>query len=141
MDEKLNQQFQALLLRFHQRSEEPPPLEIHGITRAQMVYLDYISKNPDCRARDIADGLGYTPASVSTMVRMLETNGLLTKQSEPGDARALRLQLTDRGLGIITEIAAYRSNTVNGLLNRLHSDEISCLVKLLEKILEKEGEG
>ncbi len=67
------------MLRFHQLGGEMPPLEKYGITPAQVVYLDHLSRNPMSRLGDLADALHYKPASVSAMVSALESKGLVSK--------------------------------------------------------------
>lgn len=68
MREPINIKFQKFILRFHQLGGELPPLERFGITPAQVVYLDYLARHPDCRLSQLTNALQYSAASVSAMV-------------------------------------------------------------------------
>ena len=127
----LNQRFQSLMLRFHQLGGELPALEKYGITPAQIVYLDYLGKA----------ALQYKPASVSTMVSALERKGLVSKNPEEEDGRALALSLTPRGRAIVAEIERFRSRRVERLLEKLDQEEKESLMRLLEKTILKEEEN
>ncbi len=137
----LNQRFQSLMLRFHQLGGELPALEKYGITPAQIVYLDYLGKHPDCQLSDLAAALQYKPASVSTMVSALERKGLVSKNPEEEDGRALALSLTPRGRAIVAEIERFRSRRVERLLEKLDQEEKESLMRLLEKTILKEEEN
>lgn len=140
MDDGLNQRFQQLMLRFHQLGGELPPLERYEITPAQVVYLDFLANHPDSRLSDLAEALQFKPASVSSMISTLEARGLISKQPESEDARALSLALTERGSAVIEEIVAFRSMRVQNLLAALSQAEKLTLIAILEKALLKEEE-
>lgn len=140
MDTTSNDRFQSLMLHFHRLGGELPPLERYGITPAQVVYLDYLSKNADCRLSDLAEALQYKPASVSTMVSALETKELVSKAYEDADGRVLSLNLTPKGQEVVSEIAEFRNKRVLMILDQLDKDERETLLRLLEKILLKEEE-
>ncbi|HZK17379.1 MAG: MarR family transcriptional regulator [Chloroflexi bacterium] len=141
MKPTLNQRFQTLILRFHQLGGELPPLEKFGITPAQVVYLDYLGKHPNCQLSDLAEALQYKPASVSVMVSALERKGLVKKNPEQDDGRALSLSLTPSGSEIVAEIERFRSNRVETILEKLNQNEKENLMGLLEKTILKEEEN
>lgn len=135
MEESLNIKFQHLILRFHQVGGEMPPLERFDITPAQVVYLDFLAKHPDCRLSQLTEALNYKAASVSGMVSNLEAKGLVRKTWEPDDARALSLALTEEGQAAILEIEIFRDKRVETILERLSNEEKQTLLSLLEKAL------
>ncbi|MDD2521979.1 MAG: MarR family transcriptional regulator [Anaerolineaceae bacterium] len=135
MEQSISQRFQTLMLRFHQLGGELPPLDKYGITPAQVVYLDYVANHPRTRLGDLAEALQYKPASVSTMVTTLENKGLLRKDQEQEDGRALSLNLTDKGCHVATEITDYRNKRISTILEKLEQDEKESLLRLLEKTL------
>lgn len=140
MEESLNTKFQQLILRFHQQGGELPPLEKFDITPAQVVYLDYLAKHPDCRLTQLTAALQYSAASVSAMVSLLEAKGLVKKTQEAQDARALSLTLTEKGLQVVYEIEAFRNRRIENILKALNETEKKTLLGLLEKALSKKEE-
>lgn len=140
MEDPLNLKFQELILHFHQMGGELPPLEKFEITPAQVVYLDYLAKHPDCRLNQLTRALQYSSASVSAMVSTLEMKGMLSKVQERGDGRALALNLTDKGRRVILEIEVFRSKRVEMILKGLNKMEKKTLLDLLEKAIPKKKE-
>lgn len=140
MEELLNSKFQKLILRFHQLGGELPPLEKFDITPAQVVYLDYLAKHPDCRLTQLTTALQYSAASVSVMVSLLEAKGLVKKTQEAQDARARSLVLTEKGLQVVSEIEAFRNKRIEMILKALNEAEKKTLLDLLEKAMPKKEE-
>ncbi len=140
MQEPLSSKFQQLILRFHQQGGELPPMEKFDVTPAQVVYLDYLAKHPDCRLTQLTAALQYSAASVSAMVSLLEAKGLVKKTQEAQDARALSLTLTEKGLQVVYEIEAFRNKRIEKILKALNETEKKTLLGLLEKALSKKEE-
>ncbi len=140
MHELLSQKFQQLILRFHQLGGELPPLERFDITPAQVVYLDYLARHPDCRLSELTEALQYSAASVSAMVSLLNAKGLVAKTQEPFDGRALSLALTEKGHQVVSEIEQFRSKRVDMILKSLDAEEKSSLLNLIDKAMSKKEE-
>lgn len=140
MEITLNDRFQTLMLRFHRLGGELPPLEKFEITPAQVVYLDYLAKHPECRLNQLTRALQYSSASVSAMVSTLEMKGMVSKTQERADGRALALNLTEKGHRVILEIEAFRSKRVEMILKGLNETEKKTLLDILEKAIPKEKE-
>jgi DNA-binding MarR family transcriptional regulator len=56
------------------------------------------------RMRDLAEELGVTPRNITTIVDGLEREGLLARRPDPGDRRAIWLELTPLGLSQIDQV-------------------------------------
>ena len=65
--------------------------------------------------RQLADYTGLEPLYVSKLARALEAAGLLERDRDPADTRAVRLSLTARGRGVTGRAIA----VVQQLLDRL----------------------
>jgi DNA-binding MarR family transcriptional regulator len=136
MEDTLNSKFHQIILRFHQLGGELPPLEKFNITPAQVVYLDYLAKHPGSRLSQLTEALNYKAASVSGMVSTLQVKGLVRKMTEPDDARALSLALTEEGQNAVGEINKFRNMRVAKILEKLNEEEKQTLLGLLEKALD-----
>jgi DNA-binding MarR family transcriptional regulator len=67
--------------------------------------------------RELADHTGLEALYVSKLARTLEANGLVQRERDPGDSRAVLLALTERG----SEVAPQAIKVVQGLLDQLLS--------------------
>ena len=140
MKDSLNLKFQQLILRFHQLGGELPPLERFEITPAQVVYLDYLAKHPECRLSQLTSALQYSAASVSTMVSLLNAKGLVSKTQEPFDGRALSLALSEKGRQVVFEIEEFRTKRVDIILENLDEADKAVLLSLIDKAISKKKE-
>lgn len=140
MEDTVNLKFQEFILRFHRLGGELPPLETFNITPAQVVYLDYLARHPDCRLSELTDALLYSAASVSAMVSLLNAKGLVAKTQESFDGRALSLALTQKGRQLVSEIEKFRNKRIDMILENLDQVERTDLLRLIEKAISKNEE-
>ncbi|GCE08237.1 MarR family winged helix-turn-helix transcriptional regulator [Dictyobacter aurantiacus] len=61
--------------------------------------------------------------AITQIVRRLEQDGLVERRADPGDARAVLIQLTPRGAQIIDVRRDARVRQLNSLLDRLSKEE------------------
>jgi len=77
-----------------------------GLTHARYVLLAALyglsraGRRPS--QRELADVSGLEPMFISKLARVLEQNGLLERERDPADPRALQLRFTPRGLEVVT---------------------------------------
>ena len=73
--------------------------ERSGLTPTQAEILVFLRASGDrgVRLSELASGLGVTGATASESLRALHEKGLVTKERNAGDARALAIVLTERG--------------------------------------------
>jgi DNA-binding MarR family transcriptional regulator len=76
-----------------------------GLTHAQYTTLASLraltASGERPSQRRLAGYTGLYPIYVSKLVRALEQGGLLARQPDPADARAVRLTLTNRGVEVV----------------------------------------
>lgn len=109
------------------------PLGESGVTSPQLALLEWVAGTPGCRIQDLADGLGLTAPTVSVTVRRLEEAGLLHRQPDPADGRAVRLFLTDEGQAVQQQARGFRLGKMRRLLAGLTPEEQEMLLALLER--------
>jgi len=77
-----------------------------GLTHAQysvlasLYGLSRAGRRPS--QRELGDVCGLDPMYVSKLVRALERNGLIERDPNPADPRAVQLRVTPRGLEVVT---------------------------------------
>ncbi|MGY2743880.1 MarR family winged helix-turn-helix transcriptional regulator [Pseudarthrobacter sp. O4] len=77
-----------------------PVLDKLGLTHPQyLVMLSLWESNPRS-VRDISDALAQEPATISPLLRRLETAGFITRQRMAGNERTLAVGLTARGAAL-----------------------------------------
>ena len=102
--------FVKLFDRMRRLATEENPLQQADIpvSMPQLTMLEWVAANPGCQLKDMADGLDVTMPTVSVGVRRLEDAGLLQRQPDPEDGRAVRLALTERSQNLVESTRQFR---------------------------------
>ncbi|HEY8702503.1 MAG TPA: MarR family transcriptional regulator [Arthrobacter sp.] len=74
-----------------------PVLEKLGLTHPQYLVMLCLWESSPRTVRNISEALAQEPATISPLLRRLETAGLITRQRADGNERALAVGLTPAG--------------------------------------------
>ena len=103
-----------------------------GLTPAQERALRMIARSEEpLRMTELADRLGIVPRSVTTVVDALEEAGLVRREVDPRNRRAIRLHLTDRGMAVRDEMREARRRAAEDLFAPLTAEDRKTLGELL----------
>jgi MarR family transcriptional regulator for hemolysin len=96
--------------RFDQRARG------YGMTRAQWVILARLSRQPGLSQNEMAAICEVEPITVGRLIDRLEMRGLVERRSDPADRRIRRLHLLPAAQPILDEIARYRDELTEVIL-------------------------
>ena len=77
-----------------------PILEPLGLTHPQYLVMLTLWERSPRSLRDLADELALEPATLSPLVKRLESQGLVSKSRRDGDERVLDVRLTAAGIAL-----------------------------------------
>lgn len=120
------------LRRRWSRLLEPWELSPHQ-TRA----LRVLSRDGAPRLSELADALHVAPRSATEVVDGLAEKGLVHREPDPTDRRAIRLQLTEAGQGIVAELAEARSAEMAEFFAPLSATDRRELTRILRHLLDE----
>ena len=125
--------FQRLMRRLRRaQAERLAPL---GLTPAQERALRTITRSEEpLRMTELADQLGIVPRSVTAVVDALEQAGLVRREIDPHNRRAIRLYLTDRGLAVRDDMREARRRAAEDLFAPLTAGDREALGELLGQL-------
>ena len=115
----------------------------HGITGPQRLVVRIVGRTPGISAGALAQILRMHPSTLTGILRRLETRGILSRKSDPNDARRALFALTARGRKVDT----LKTGTVEAAVRRVlarQPDEASVAQKLLSTLameLESDSAG
>ncbi|QCB98775.1 MarR family transcriptional regulator [Arthrobacter sp. PAMC25564] len=77
-----------------------PVLDKLGLTHPQYLVMLCLWESSPRSVRDISEALAQEPATISPLLRRLETAGLITRQRREGNERTLDVRLTPSGAAL-----------------------------------------
>lgn len=92
-----------------------PLLEPLGLTHPQYLVMLALWERSPRRASDLSEELLLEPATLSPLIKRLETAGLLELAKDPSDARALAVGLTEAGRALREKALAVPGQVVERL--------------------------
>src|SRR6187551_1712487 len=80
-----------------------PVLEPMGLTHPQYLVMLALWERSPRTLRDLGESLALDPGTLSPLVKRLEVNGLITRERDRDDERALAVTLTAKGRRLRTQ--------------------------------------
>jgi DNA-binding MarR family transcriptional regulator len=113
-----------------------------GLTPAQERALRVMTRSAEpLRMTELADHLGIVPRSVTTVIDALEQAGLVRREIDPLNRRAIRLYLTDRGTAVRDDMREARRQAAEDLFAPMPAGDRKALAELLSRLDEDSQEG
>lgn len=105
----------------------------HGVSFADFQLLNHLAKAPDGRMRrvDLAERVGLTASGVTRALLPLEKIGLITRQSDPRDARVGFALITDTGRELATNAADVVTAVARELTRAAPPSQLAAMAQLL----------
>ena len=103
-----------------------------GMPQMAMDILLFLANNPDhATANEICRLRGFKPGIVSVHVDKLVSEGLLQRESVPGDRRKTSLTPTNAASDLIARGRAMQKSFAHQLMEGLSEDELQCFMHCL----------
>lgn len=105
---------------------------------AQARLLSTIEDQGEARISDLAYLDHCSQPTMTTQVRRLEDAGLVSRTTDPGDARAVLIRITERGRRTLDQARADRAAAINPRLERLSAEErqtLAASVDIIRRLL------
>ena len=103
------------------------------LDRASYGVLERTGALAPVRLSDLAQELGVDVSTVSRQVQALEQKGLVDREPDPVDGRAMLLQLTRKGRAVRSKMQAAWQETIAGVLINWKPDDINMFAERLER--------
>jgi MarR family transcriptional regulator, transcriptional regulator for hemolysin len=93
----------------HMRTYADQTAQAHGLTRAQMVVLARLERQPDISQNELAAVAEVSPMTIARLVDRLEELGLVKRCTDPADRRIWRLRLAPAAAPFLRDIRRLRA--------------------------------
>jgi len=102
-----------------------------GTHPAQAGCLRLLAKSDGISQRDVAERLGVSAPSVTSMLQKMEVGGVIERRADDRDQRITRIYLTDAGRVVIGRLRGVYAKALDASLGSLSDDDRIELGRLL----------
>lgn len=106
------------------------------LTPGQPKILDYLQNHNGCVQKEIAKGCHIEPASITVILKGMESKGYIERKMLKGDRRSLYVFLTEKGKKYIEYLNEKFDKVENTALKNFSEDEKQQLNDLLMRVYE-----
>lgn len=106
----------------------------HGVREGQQFVLMCLWDEDGLAPGEIARRLDLATPTVTRTTQRMEASGLVVRKPHPGDARLVRIHLTDRGWNLRTVIAEEMRRLSDRALRTLTPQERAQFVRFLDQL-------
>lgn len=106
------------------------------LTPGQPKILDYLQNHNGCVQKEIAKGCHIEPASITVILKGMESKGYIERKMLNGDRRSLYVFLTGKGKKYIEYLNEKFDKVENTALKNFSEDEKQQLNDLLMRVYE-----
>ena len=107
-----------------------------GMTRAQLIILARLERQPDLSQNQLAELAEVSPMTVARLIDRLETLGYVKRCTDPDDRRIWRLRLTRAAAPVLREIRHYRARLHRILTEAIAPDVLAAMHAGLRQMKE-----
>jgi len=98
-----------------------------GLSRTAAATLSRLATAGPARLTDLAAAEEVSQPSMSSMIARLVDQGLVLREADPDDARAVRLSLTPDGQSLVAERRSARTRRLNTALAQLPPGDVAVI--------------
>ena len=105
-------------------------------THGRAIGYFWHNRHRDIFQKDFEQEFGIRRSTASSMLSLMEKNGLITRQSVPYDARLKKIVLTDKAVEIQNFVNKNLDEFEEGISRGISNEELEVFFGVLEKIRE-----
>lgn len=111
-----------------------------GVTAPHLSALSVLAFGGPRTLGELAAAEQVTPPSMTRIVRNLEADGLVERETDPADRRVVRVRATDEGRRVMAAGRARRIGALAERLAKLEEDEVA-LLEAAAALMERVARG
>jgi DNA-binding MarR family transcriptional regulator len=112
-------------------------LVTHGITNQQAQLLgdinDKLKKRSEVSRKSLSEVMGLSGPSITSLLNGLEKNGFIIRQQGDADGRTMRIDITEKAVGLIDETENVFAKTEQKLLEDFTDEQKKIFFEMLQK--------
>lgn len=122
------------LIKRHIHSSKPTELDSSTGVHGWALRFFYENRDKDIFQRDFEERFSIRRSTATNMLKLMEANGLIVRQSVERDARLKKIVLTDKAIEIHKKIGKHVEATEKLLSKGISEDELSVFYNIIDKV-------
>ncbi len=114
-------------------------LEKHDVSVAQWVVLRCLYDAGETSLKELAELVGVDNGALSRMLERMLQKGLVHREADLEDRRAVRIRLTDAGRKLVPVLAREANRNDEAFFGVVSEEERACLLAIVRNLLTKNG--
>jgi MarR family transcriptional regulator for hemolysin len=123
----------------HMRTYADAEAQSLGVTRAQLIILGRLERQPDLSQSELAAIAEVAPMTIARLVDRLEELGLVERRVDPKDRRLWRLRLTPAAAPTVREIKRLRARVYGALTKGIDPAVLEAMALGLRQMKDNVG--
>lgn len=100
----------------------------------QPIIIKTIVENEGISQKDLSEICYKRPATITTMIQKMETQGFIKRVQDENDKRIIRLYITEKGMQFHKECSSISKNIIERNFKGVTEEELECIYNVLKKI-------
>ncbi len=96
--------------------------------------LHFVTEHTNPSMKEIADCFGVTPPSATAMINRLVEDGLLKREADKTDRRAVRISITAAGKKDLDKSVKQMQESAESIASVLSAEERAIFIRILQKL-------
>lgn len=109
---------------------------VEGIPDSYRTVLMFLLRHPGSTQRNIAEFAGITTSAVNQVVKNMQEESYVVKETDPVDKRNCKLYLTEKGTVIATEVFNKLDASDDAITTHFGAENEAELIALLDELTE-----
>jgi DNA-binding MarR family transcriptional regulator len=101
-----------------------------GLYPTQLIVLSQLVQTGPMRVGELAGQVPCSQPTATTIVSSLETMGLVSREPDPADGRAIRVTLTSQGRETIISVAHGEAELLSERMSELSTEEMELMLRV-----------
>jgi MarR family transcriptional repressor of mepA len=102
LEDTLSYLLRSVAMKYRHYAHDVLGKDRRGVSQDLVIY--HLAQQKGLNQKDLVDKLNITPASVSSLVNHMESEGLLVRVQDEKDARKFSLSLTEKGQSLVSPV-------------------------------------
>ena len=127
--------YQAMFKTFHGlRRVTRKDMQDFSLTQGTPKVLRSISKNPNCKLKEVAEDVDIEPATASRMINDLEKKGMIIRKTDDKSRRSIQLEATPLGKQTIKQWDQHCAEVEKQAIEGIDEQELQQFMQTLNHI-------